>query len=127
LIFPDITPNVFHIDLTSHSNLSINREGSKLKMVDLDALPTYKRVVAWFPDPAEDTGSYFHRLHRLNQGLDTSHWRVYEHKEKPNRVHLVLSIDTSFIMVLKTMEWRPFSGVGKAVFSLLGVKAERKK
>jgi len=24
-------------------------EGSRLKMMGLDALPTYKRVVAWFP------------------------------------------------------------------------------
>jgi hypothetical protein len=30
-------------------------EGSRLKVVGLDALPTYKRVVAWFPGPAEDT------------------------------------------------------------------------
>jgi hypothetical protein len=28
--------------------------GSRLKLVGLDALPTYKRVVAWFPGPAED-------------------------------------------------------------------------
>jgi hypothetical protein len=39
----------------------------------------------------------------------------------------VLSIDTSPITVLERMGWRPFSGVGKAVFSLLGVKPERKK
>jgi len=67
---------MFHIDLTSLSNLSIKGEVSKLKKVGLDALPTYKRVVAWFPDPVEDTGSYFQWLRRLNQGLDTSHWRV---------------------------------------------------
>ena len=29
-------------------------EGSRLKLVGLDALPTYKRVVAWFPGPVED-------------------------------------------------------------------------
>ena len=52
-------------------------------MVGLDALPTYKRVVAWFLGPVEDTGRYFWWLHRVNQDLDTSHWRVYEHKEGP--------------------------------------------
>jgi hypothetical protein len=26
-------------------------EGSRLKMVDLDAFPTFKRVVSWFLDP----------------------------------------------------------------------------
>ena len=42
-------------------------EGSRLKLVGLDALPTYKRVVAWFPGPAEDTERYLLRLRRLNQ------------------------------------------------------------
>ena len=41
-------------------------------MVGLEALSTYKRVVAWFPGPAEDTERLFHRFHRLNRGLDTS-------------------------------------------------------
>ena len=33
-------------------------EGSRLKMVGLDALPTYKRVAAWLPGPVEDTLCY---------------------------------------------------------------------
>jgi len=51
-------------------------EGSRLKMVGLDALPTYKRVVAWFLGPVEDTEQYFQRLHKLNQSLDTRLWIV---------------------------------------------------
>jgi hypothetical protein len=50
-------------------------EGSKLRMVGLEVLPTYKRVVAWFPGPGEDTERLFQRLRRLNRGLDTSQWR----------------------------------------------------
>ena len=46
-------------------------EGSRLKLVGLDALPTYKRVVAWFPSPAENTERYLLRLRRLNRGLNT--------------------------------------------------------
>jgi hypothetical protein len=65
-------------------------EGSRLKVVGLDALPTYKRVVAWFPGPAEDTERLLLRLHRLNRGLDTGNWRVYERKEELNGVRLVL-------------------------------------
>ena len=65
-------------------------EGSRLKMVGLDALPKYKRVAAWFPGPVEDTRWYLQQLRRLNQGLDTDHWRVYEHREGPNGVCLVL-------------------------------------
>jgi len=29
-------------------------DSSRLKVVGLDAPPTYRRVVAWFPGPAED-------------------------------------------------------------------------
>jgi hypothetical protein len=46
-------------------------EGSRLKVVGMDALPTYKREVAWFPGPAEDTERLFLQLCRLNRGLDT--------------------------------------------------------
>jgi hypothetical protein len=54
-------------------------EDSRLKMVGLDVLPTYKRVAAWFLDPVENTGRFLQRLRRLNRGLDTDNWRVYEH------------------------------------------------
>ena len=33
-------------------------EGSRLKVVGLEALPTFKRVAAWFPGPAEDTEQF---------------------------------------------------------------------
>jgi hypothetical protein len=102
-------------------------EGSRIKMVGLDALPTYKRVVAWFLGPMEDRKRYFLRLRRLNQGLDTGHWRVYERKEEPNGVCLVLSIDTGSVVALEGMGCRPFSGIGQAIFSLLGAKPDGKK
>ena len=41
-------------------------DGSGLKMMGLDALPIYKRVVAWLSSPVEDTEPYFQRLPRLN-------------------------------------------------------------
>jgi hypothetical protein len=69
-------------------------EGSKFRMVGSEALPTYKRIVAWFLGPGEDTEHLFQRLRRLNWGLDTSQWRVYERKEEPEGVRLVLSIDS---------------------------------
>ena len=102
-------------------------EASRLKMMGLEALPTYKRVVAWFLGPAEDTQRYFEQLHRLNQRVNSSHWRDYKRKEKPNRVHLVPSIDSSSTAALEEMRWCPFSGVGQAVFSLLSVRPEGRK
>ena len=102
-------------------------EGSRPKVVGLDALPTYRTVVAWFLGPVEDTKRLLSRLCRLNRCLDTGNWRVYELKEEPNGVRLVLSIDTASVTVLEGLRWRPFSGVGQAVFSLLGTKPEGKK
>ena len=102
-------------------------EGSRLRMMGLEALPTYKRVMAWFPGTAEDTERLFHRLRRLNRGLDTSQWRVYERKEEPSGVRLVLSIDSQSVTVLEGLKWRPFSSIGQAVFSLLCAKPEGKK
>jgi hypothetical protein len=102
-------------------------EGSKLRIVGLEALPTYKRVVAWFLGPGEDTERLFQRLRRLNRGLDTSQWRVYERKEEPKGVCVVLSIDSQSVTTLEGLKWSPFSGVGQAVLSLLGVKPAGKK
>ena len=102
-------------------------EGSRLKLVGLDALPTYRRDVAWFPGPAEDAERYLLRLRRLNQGLDTRQWRVYEHREEPKGVRLVLSIDAASVSALEKLRWRPYSGVGQATFSLLGTRPEGKK
>jgi hypothetical protein len=80
-------------------------EGSRLKMVGLDALPSCKRVVAWCPGPMEDTEHYFQQVHRLNKGLNTGHWRVYEHREEPNGVHYVLSIDFPSVTAMGKMGW----------------------
>jgi len=65
-------------------------EGSRLKMVGLEALPTYRGGLAWLPGPAEETGRYLQRLRRLNRGLETDDWRVYERMEESNGVRLVL-------------------------------------
>jgi len=102
-------------------------EGSRLKVVGLDALRTFQRVVAWFPGPTEVMEQCFLLLRRLNKGLDTGQWRVYERREEPNGVHLVLSIDTASVTVLEGLLWRPFSGVGQAIFSLQGAKPEGRK
>jgi hypothetical protein len=101
--------------------------GSRLRMVGLEALPTYKRVVAWFLGPMEDMKRLFHRLRRLDRGPDTSQWTVYECKKEPSGVCLVLSIDSQSVTTLEGLKWRPFSGVGQAVFSRLGVKPEGEK
>jgi hypothetical protein len=93
----------------------------------LDALHTYKRVVAWFPGLVENTGRYLQRLRRLNRGLDTDNCKVYELKEEPNEVRLMLIIDSTCIKALEMLGWRQFNGVDRANFSSLGIKPERKK
>jgi hypothetical protein len=54
----------------------------------------------------------------LNRGFDTNNWRVYERNEEPSGVHLVLCIDSKFIMALERQGWRTFSGVCRAVSPL---------
>jgi len=100
---------------------------SRLKMVGLDSLPTYKRVAAWLPGPVEDTLRYLQLLRRLNRGLDTEKWRVYKLRKEPHGVRLVLSVDSKSITALERLRWRPFSGVGHAIFYLLGAKPEERK
>ena len=51
----------------------------------------------------EDVERYSLRLRRLNQGLDTGHWRVYERMVEPNGVCLVLGIDTASLATLERM------------------------
>jgi hypothetical protein len=75
----------------------------------------------------EETEKLLCRLCRLNQGLDTKQWRIYEHREEPSGVRLVLSINRTSVTALERMDWRPFSEMGEAIFSLLGVKPEGKK
>ena len=99
-------------------------EGFRLKMVGLDALPTYKRVVALLLGPVEDTERYIQGLCRRNQGLDTSYCRISERKAEPIGVHLLLGIDSTSVMALEKMGWRPFSDMGQVIFSLLGAKSE---
>ena len=102
--------------LASHVPTLRAWENSRLKMVGLDALPTYKRVAVWLPGPVEYTLRYLQRLRRLNRGLDTERLRVYECREEPHGVHLVLSVDSKSITALERLGWRPFSGVGLATF-----------
>ena len=83
-------------------------EGSRLRLVGLNAPPTYKSVVTCFPGPAEDAERYLLRLRRLNQGLDTRHWRVYERREGSNGVRLVFTIDAASFSMLERFEMEVF-------------------
>jgi hypothetical protein len=67
---------------------------------------------------------YLLRLRRVNWGLGTGLWRVYERRVESNGVRLVLSIDSSSIAALEKLNWRPISGLGLFIFTALGVKPE---
>ena len=86
--------------LDSQTPTMVAWEGSRFKVVGLNALPLYKRVVGWFPCPVKETERFHSRLTRLNRGLDTGNWRVYERKDELNGVRLVLSIDTASVTML---------------------------
>jgi hypothetical protein len=99
-------------------------EGYRLKVVSLENLPTFKRVATSIPGPVEDTDTSLQRLRRLNRGLETAQWRVNESKEEISGVQLLLSIDQQSVATLERLQWKPFSGVAKTVFSLLGAKSQ---
>jgi hypothetical protein len=82
-------------------------EGSRLKVMGLDALSTFKRMVAWFPSPVEHTERYFTRLRRLNRGLEIRQLRIYEHREDSNCVRLVFSIDSTSVTILEGLNGGP--------------------
>ena len=50
--------------LTTRVPTVVAWEGSRLRIVSLDALPTYKSAVVWFPGPAEDAKLYLLRLRK---------------------------------------------------------------
>jgi hypothetical protein len=97
-------------------------EGCRFKVMSLVALPTFKRVAAWIPGPVEYTDTSLRRLRRLNRGLETAQRRVYERREEPNGVRFVLSFDQDSVAALERLQWKYFSEVVKAVFSLHCVK-----
>jgi hypothetical protein len=78
-------------------------EGSKFKVVGLEASPTFKRVAAWIPGSVEDTDTFLRRLRRLNRGLETAHWRIYERREEFNGVRLELSIYQDSVATLERL------------------------
>ena len=101
-------------------------EGSRLKVVSMDALPTFKSG-GLVSGPRGGHGAASFAAPQAEPGLDNRNWRVHERKEEAKGVHLVHSIDTSSVAELEGLRWRPFSGVGQAVFSLLGMKPEGRK
>lgn len=85
------------------SNVSALKEqdGSRLKVMGLEALLTYKEWLLGFQRPVEDTERYLQRLRRLNQGLNTSQWRVYESKEESDGFCTFLNTDPSSVAAWK--------------------------
>jgi hypothetical protein len=52
-------------------------EGLKFHVVGLDSLLTYKRILAWFPDPVKNMETLLRCRGRLKWCLGPAHWRTY--------------------------------------------------
>jgi hypothetical protein len=74
----------------------------------------------------EDTENLFRWLHRLNQGLDTEQWRIMSARRNSVGTDLCSAL-IRHVAALERMDWKPFSGKGQAIFSLVGAKPEGKK
>lgn len=98
-------------------------EGADLQVVDADDLPKYVRVMAWLPGPPIETDTALKRLEKQNPGLRTGRWVVHERQEDPNKgVRLVLGVEDKILPVLQALAMRPYLGMGRAVFRLLGAQ-----
>ena len=93
--------------------------------MDLIVLPTFKTVAAWFPGTMEDPERCFSRIRRLNRGLDTGQWRVYECRKEPNGVRLVLIIDSASVTVLDGPTLESLQRRGTSYFLPSGRQARR--
>lgn len=98
-------------------------EGADLQVVDMDDLPKYVRVMAWLPGPAVETATALKRLEKQNPGLRTDRWVIHERQEDPSKgVRLVLGVEDKILPVLQALAMRPYLGMGRAVFQLLGAR-----
>jgi len=59
--------------------------------------------------------------------LVTEKWKVYEHREEPYGVGLILGVDSKYITALEGLGLWPFSVVVCATFSVLSAKPEGRK
>jgi hypothetical protein len=108
-------------------DLVLREGGSRLKIVGMDALPTYKRMLAWFSGPPVENDVLLRRLRRQNDGIDTRQWRVYERRAEPRGVRLVLSMDSPSVATISSRGNRLFCGTAQAVFTPLGVQTAMEK
>ena len=102
-------------------------EASRLKMVGLDALPTHKKSGCLVPGPCGGHEVVSTMAPQVEPGFGHLPLEGLQHREGPNGVCLVHSIDSTSFTALERLGWRPFSGMGQAIFSLLGVKTKWKK
>lgn len=100
-------------------------EGSRLAVVGMEALPTFKKVALWIPGPSATTPVFFDRLERLNTGLRTGAWRVWERRNATAGVRLIVSMDASTVELLGARGMRLYCGAGMATVTLL--TEEKKK
>ena len=109
-------------------NVEILREweGAKLQTVE-QRLPKMRKSDGVDPWPAGGNGEILVRLARLNPGLTTARWTVHERQEGDGEkdTQLVLSIDEGAVPVLEGLGMRPYFGMGRGTFKLLGAKSAK--
>ncbi|KAG8239717.1 hypothetical protein J437_LFUL019155 [Ladona fulva] len=71
--------------------------GTIFKVVDADQL-VKRKVMVWVPGPIKfDTRTHFERLEKVNPGLKTTLWRLYDRVTSPSGTKFVIGVDEASV------------------------------
>ena len=75
-------------------------EGHTYQVVEVSQLYQLNRVKVWIPGKISEPGAILSRLAKLNQGLDTSGWKLI-HRQEDNGQLLVLGMSNESLETLR--------------------------
>lgn len=108
-------------------NLDLKFEEGFLRVLPFDELPKRHRVVVHVEEPDVSVEEVLRLLGKQNMGLATNHWIVIRGSESRDATstHFACLVGDSSLEVLKTCNFKPFCGLGRAAIRWL--EKERKK
>ena len=93
----------------------------ELEAIELSKIVRLQRAMLWIQGKwTPPLPMVFKRLEVQNPGLNTRHWRVYDRKDEPKGLRLVLGVDEASVEVLRGLNFRPYLRLDRAHLTLLG-------
>lgn len=100
---------------------------SSLRVLPLNELPKRYRVVVHVEEPDVSAEEALRLLCKQNAGLATSDWIVIRESKSKNatNTHFICLVRDPSLEALKTCNFRPFCGLGRAIVKLLEKECKR--